>query len=145
MDKIKNDFVNKASKIDEAFIEGGLDYNFSKHLSIAGSYRLTKKIENNNSYYFQHKEFVDFKGNLTPGNFSFSARLRLQIRTKTYIKDENDTHPDYTGRIIWDFSKPDGQPRRCLDVSKAKKEFNFEAKTDFILGLKKTINWYIQK
>jgi hypothetical protein len=90
---------NKASKIDEAFIEGGLDYHFSKHLSLAGSYRLTKKIEDNNSYYYQHKLFVDFKGSLTPGNFSLSARLRLQTRTKTYIKDENDTHPDYTGRI----------------------------------------------
>jgi hypothetical protein len=89
----------KASKIDEAFIEGGLDYNFSKHLSLAGSYRLTKKIEDNNSYYYQHKMFVDLKGSLTPGNFSFSARVRLQTRTKTYIKDENDTHPDYTGRI----------------------------------------------
>ena len=48
----------------------------------------------------------------------------------------------FDGKIIWDTSKPDGQPRRCLDVSKAKKEFGFEAKTGFREGLKRTIEWY---
>lgn len=49
---------------------------------------------------------------------------------------------DFRGKIKWDKTKPDGQPRRMLDVSKAKKEFGFEAKTDFEEGLKKTIQWY---
>ena len=49
---------------------------------------------------------------------------------------------DFKGEIRWDASKPDGQPRRCLDTSKAKKEFSFEAKTNFVEGLKKTIQWY---
>jgi GDP-L-fucose synthase len=48
----------------------------------------------------------------------------------------------FKGEIIRDASKPDGQPRRCLDVSKAKKEFGFVAKTTFEEGLKKTIEWY---
>jgi GDP-L-fucose synthase len=48
----------------------------------------------------------------------------------------------FTGRIIWDPSKPDGQPRRCLDVSRAKELFGFEAKTSFDEGLKATIGWY---
>ena len=48
----------------------------------------------------------------------------------------------FKGEIVWDTSKPDGQPRRCLDVSKAKEEFGFEAKVDFREGLKKTIEWY---
>jgi len=48
----------------------------------------------------------------------------------------------FKGGIRWDRSKPDGQPRRRLDVSKAKKEFGFEAKTDFREGLRKTIEWY---
>jgi len=48
----------------------------------------------------------------------------------------------FTGEIRWDSSKPDGQPRRRLDVSKAKKYFGFEAKTPFDEGLKMTINWY---
>jgi GDP-L-fucose synthase len=49
----------------------------------------------------------------------------------------------FKGRIIWDTSKPDGQPRRMLDTTKAFKEFGFKAKTDFRRGLKKTIEWYI--
>ena len=48
----------------------------------------------------------------------------------------------YKGRIIWDKTMPDGQPRRRLDVLKAKQEFGFTAKTDFKEGLKKTIYWY---
>ncbi|MDI6820686.1 MAG: GDP-L-fucose synthase [Patescibacteria group bacterium] len=52
---------------------------------------------------------------------------------------------DFKGEIRWDASKPDGQPRRCLDVSRAEKEFGFGAKTDFKEGLKKTIDWYVMK
>lgn len=48
----------------------------------------------------------------------------------------------FDGEIKWDASKPDGQPRRCLDTSKAEKEFGFKAKTNFNEGLKKTIEWY---
>lgn len=48
----------------------------------------------------------------------------------------------YEGEIRWDASKPDGQPRRMLDVSRAKREFGFTAKTNFEEGLKKTIEWY---
>ncbi len=50
----------------------------------------------------------------------------------------------FKGAIRWDTSKPDGQPRRCLDVSRAKEVFGFEAKTNFDDGLKATINWYIK-
>ncbi len=49
----------------------------------------------------------------------------------------------FKGKIIWDKSKPDGQPRRRLDTSKAYKEFGFQSKTKFEDGLKKTIKWYI--
>jgi GDP-L-fucose synthase len=48
----------------------------------------------------------------------------------------------FRGEIRWDSSKPDGQPRRRLDTSRAKKLFCFEAKTDFDEGLKATIDWY---
>ena len=51
---------------------------------------------------------------------------------------------NYKGKIIWDTTKPDGQPRRMLDTSKAKKEFGFAAKTSFDEGLRKTIEWYRQ-
>jgi len=50
----------------------------------------------------------------------------------------------FKGQIRWDTSKPDGQPRRKLDVSRAKKLFGFEAKMSFDEGLKKTIDWYLK-
>lgn len=48
----------------------------------------------------------------------------------------------FDGEIIWDPSKPDGQPRRCLAISRAKEEFGFEPKVDFREGLRRTIEWY---
>src|SRR5439155_7129518 len=48
----------------------------------------------------------------------------------------------FHGKVQWDRSKPDGQPRRCLDTSKAEKLFGFHAKTSFEEGLRKTIEWY---
>ena len=48
----------------------------------------------------------------------------------------------FKGNIVWDKTKPDGQPRRCLDTTRARKEFGFEAKVSFEAGLKKTIAWY---
>ncbi len=51
----------------------------------------------------------------------------------------------FKGEIVWDSSKPDGQPRRCLDVSRAEKLFGFRATTQFQDGLKKTIDWYQNK
>lgn len=52
---------------------------------------------------------------------------------------------DFNGEIRWDATKPDGQPRRLLDVSRAEKEFRFRAKTDFEEGLRKTIEWYLKR
>lgn len=48
----------------------------------------------------------------------------------------------FEGKIVWDKTKPDGQPRRKLDTTYAKKEFGFEAETDFEEGLRRTIDWY---
>ena len=48
----------------------------------------------------------------------------------------------FSGRITWDPTKPKGQPRRSLDVSRAEREFGFRATTPFDFGLRKTIEWY---
>ena len=48
----------------------------------------------------------------------------------------------YEGKIVWDHSKPDGQPRRCLDTSRAKRDFGFEAGIEFSRGLEETVAWY---
>jgi GDP-L-fucose synthase len=49
---------------------------------------------------------------------------------------------NYKGEIRWDASKPDGQPRRCLDTSRAWTDFEFRAEVDFRCGLEETIAWY---
>lgn len=51
----------------------------------------------------------------------------------------------YEGKITWDTSKPDGQPRRCLDTTRAKEQFNFQAQTSFDDGLKQTVDWWIDQ
>lgn len=48
----------------------------------------------------------------------------------------------FSGKIIWDATKPDGQPRRCLDVSRAEREFGFRARKEFRDGLLETILWF---
>lgn len=48
----------------------------------------------------------------------------------------------FSGKVVWDASKPDGQPRRFLDTSRAEKEFGFKAKMDLSDGLKRTVEWY---
>ena len=73
--------------------------------------------------------------------------VNIGVEKEITIKDLVDTIvklTDFKGEIKWDSSKPDGQPRRMLDTSRAKEELGFEAKTDFIEGLKNTIEWYEQ-
>ena len=48
----------------------------------------------------------------------------------------------FSGRIVWNSTQPNGQPRRCLDVSRAEREFGFRAITPFDVGLRRTIEWY---
>jgi GDP-L-fucose synthase len=51
---------------------------------------------------------------------------------------------EYRGRIVWDTSKPNGQPRRCLDTERARELFGFTAATDFREGLRRTVEWFLQ-
>jgi GDP-L-fucose synthase len=51
----------------------------------------------------------------------------------------------YEGKLVWDTSKPNGQPRRALDTSRAEKAFGFRARMDFEEGLRRTIGWYRQQ
>lgn len=90
---------NNASKIEQAFIEAGLSYKFSKYISIAGSYRLTNSIEDDDLYHLRHKFMSDVKGSLPFKDFVFSARLRLQTQSRTYYEPGDDKTPDFTARI----------------------------------------------
>ncbi len=51
----------------------------------------------------------------------------------------------FTGRILWDTDKPNGQPRRCLDINRARQRLGFTARTDLETGLPQTIAWYEQQ
>ena len=77
-----------------------------------------------------------------PDPVNLGAGFEITIRDlATLIADLTG----FTGEIVWDTTKPDGQPRRCLDVSRAEQEFGFRAKTGFEDGLKETIAWYRNK
>jgi GDP-L-fucose synthase len=82
---------------------------------------------------------------LATENYDKSDPVNLGAGFEIKIKDLAEMIVKLTGfkgKITWDSSKPDGQPRRMLDTSKAKKEFGFKAKTSFEDGVKQTIFWY---
>jgi GDP-L-fucose synthase len=82
---------------------------------------------------------------LASEKYDKSEPVNLGSSYEVTIKDLVDIIVEATGfkgKITWDSSKPDGQPRRKLDVSRAEKEFGFTSKTSFPEGLKKTIEWY---
>lgn len=72
-----------------------------------------------------------------PVNIGSSFEITIKDLIEIIVKETG-----FTGEITWDTTKPDGQPRRKLDVSRAKKEFGFESQTSFEEGLRKTIAWY---
>jgi GDP-L-fucose synthase len=72
-----------------------------------------------------------------PVNLGSSYEIKIKDLVKLIAQLSN-----YQGAIKWDKTKPDGQPRRKLDVFRAKKEFGFTSKISFPQGLKMTINWY---
>ena len=77
-----------------------------------------------------------------PDPVNVGAGFEITIRDLVGIVAEK---VGFKGEIVWDHSKPDGQPRRCLDVSKAEKEFGFRAHVDFEEGLEETVDWYLRK
>jgi GDP-L-fucose synthase len=84
---------------------------------------------------------------LASEHYNKSDAVNLGAGFEISIKDLTEKICDLTGfrgRIVWDASKPDGQPRRCLDTTKAEKEFGFRAKISFDEGLRQTIEWYKQ-
>ncbi len=76
-----------------------------------------------------------------PDPVNIGAGFEISIKD---LMDKIRNIVGFNGKIVWDKSKPDGQPRRCLDTSKASREFGFKAKTNFDEGLKKTIEWYVK-
>lgn len=75
-----------------------------------------------------------------PDPVNLGSGMEITIRDLVVLINELT---GYRGKIHWDTTKPDGQPRRCLDVSRAKREFGFEATMPFREGLKETIRWFL--
>lgn len=76
-----------------------------------------------------------------PGPINLGANREIRIRKLVKLICK---FMDFKGEIRWDKAKPDGQPRRMVDPSLAKKEFGFKAKTNLEKGLKKTIDYYLK-
>jgi GDP-L-fucose synthase len=76
-----------------------------------------------------------------PDPVNLGSGMEITIRDLVVLISELT---GYRGKIHWDTTKPDGQPKRCLDVSRAKKEFGFEATMPFREGLQKTIQGYLE-
>lgn len=110
-----------------------------------------------------NKKYVEVWGDGTPTRefiYVEDAAHAIVLATKSYEKSEPVNigsgeeisikdlailvakYMDFKGEIIWDTTRPNGQPRRNLDVSKAAREFNFRAKIPFTVGIKRTIQWY---
>jgi len=74
-----------------------------------------------------------------PDPINIGAGFEISIRDLVKLITR---YTGFAGKIIWDTSKPDGQPRRCPDTRKAEEEFGFRAKTPFEEGLRRTVEWY---
>jgi GDP-L-fucose synthase len=82
---------------------------------------------------------------LATASYDKPEPVNLGAGAEITIKDLVQRIADLTGfrgRVRWDATKPDGQPRRCLDVSRAEREFGFRAETTFDEGLRRTVEWY---
>jgi len=66
-----------------------------------------------------------------------------EISTKSLAELVRDI-TGYQGRLVWDATRPDGQPRRALDTSRAALAFGFKARTSFKVGLERTVHWYLE-
>ncbi|BAU63213.1 GDP-fucose synthetase [Stanieria sp. NIES-3757] len=80
-------------------------------------------------------------------NYNESEPVNLGTNYEISIKDLVELIcelMEFDGEIIWETDKPNGQPRRCLDTTRAKQKFGFIAQTEFRQGLKNTIDWYRQ-
>ncbi|MGV8058612.1 MAG: GDP-L-fucose synthase family protein [Smithellaceae bacterium] len=80
---------------------------------------------------------AEFYNKSEPVNIGAGFEISIRDLTELIVQITG-----FKGKIIWDKNRPDGQPRRMLDTSKAAKEFGFKAKTDLVHGLTKTIDWY---
>ena len=79
---------------------------------------------------------------VTPEHINLGTGKEIKIKE---LVSEIGEQMGFEGDIVYDHSKPDGQPRRCLDTQRAEERLGFVAKTDFKDGLKQTIEWFLKE
>lgn len=80
---------------------------------------------------------TEFYNGSEPVNLGSGMEISIRDLAETIAR-----HTGFQGEIIWDTTKPNGQPRRMLDVSRAKEHFGFEASMPFDEGLRRTVEWW---
>jgi len=115
----------KAQGLDEVVIWG--DGSASREFLYAGDCARAIKLA--------------LEGYNSPDPINIGTGMEITIRD---LVEKVKSIVGFSGQIVFDTSKPNGQPRRCLDTSKAKEKFGFEAQICFEEGLQKTYNWYLE-
>lgn len=83
-----------AGKIEEALLEAGAEYKLTSFLSAGASYRFAEALEDDSRYHPEHKLFLETKADVKPGRFTIQARIKYQIRFRTYFEEVSDKIPD---------------------------------------------------
>lgn len=137
----QDNFIEKNAHVIPAIIKRVLDAKNTKRDSIEcwGTGESTRE--------FLHARDCARGIILAAENYNKSEPVNLGTGIETKINDLTQLIVDicdYKGQIRWDKSKPEGQPRRCLNVERAKKFFGFEYEIELPQGLAETIEWYVQ-
>jgi hypothetical protein len=90
---------NMSRDIEQVFGQAGLDYRLSDHFSIGGAYRLIRRNEGDDGFFYRHRLMFDFIGESQIKRVELTGRIRFQRTTKTYIEDSDDLNPDGTVRM----------------------------------------------
>lgn len=137
-----DNFDSSSSHVIPALIKKFVDakQNKSGHVTLWGTGKSTREflyVEDAAHGILMAAEKYD-----KPDPVNLGSGFEISIKDLASTIKEN---VGFKGKIVWDKTKPDGQPRRKLDITKAKKEFGFKAKTNFKKGLKDTIEWYLKE
>ena len=134
-----DNFDPRSSHVIPALIKKCLDAvkDNKKHIEVWGTGKVTREF----LYVEDAAEGIilaaEHYSKSDPVNLGAGFEISIADLIKLIAK-----HTGFNGEIVWDTTKPDGQPRRMLDTSKAKQKFGFEAKTSLEEGIAKTVTWY---
>lgn len=137
----RDNFDPKSSHVIPALIRKCVEANFnnSKEITVWGDGSATRE--------FLYVDDAATAIVMAAERYDGSQPVNLGMNSEISIRDLTTkiaaaTH--FAGAITWDTSKPNGQPRRRVSADRAKKMFGFEATTSFDVGLKATVDWYMQ-